>query len=134
MEALIVKQRLIESTIEDRIKLDMECLERLISRHESANPHFTSDDIVVGFKTKMNELSFFNFMQKQIAQLKQMGKYRTSETYHATLNSFTAFRNGQDLLFAEFDSDLMLMYESYLHNRGVTKNSSSFYMRILSMH
>ena len=117
--------------IEDRIKLDMECLKRLISRYESANPHFTSDDIVVGFKTKMNELSFFNFMQKQIAQLKQMGKYRTSETYHATLNSFTAFRNGQDLLFAEFDSDLMLMYESYLHNRGVTKNSSSFYMRIL---
>lgn len=117
--------------IKDRIKLDMECLERLISRYESANPHFTSDDIVVGFKTKMNELSFFNFMQKQIAQLKQMGKYRTSETYHATLNSFTAFRNGQDLLFAEFDSDLMLMYESYLHNRGVTKNSSSFYMRIL---
>lgn len=117
--------------IEDRIKLDMECLERLISRNESANPHFTSDDIVVRFKTKMNELSFFNFMQKQIAQLKQMGKYRTSETYHATLNSFTAFRNGQDLLFAEFDSDLMLMYESYLHNRGVTKNSSSFYMRIL---
>jgi len=117
--------------IEDRIKLDVECLERLISRYESANPHFTSDDIVVGFKTKMNELSFFNFMQKQIAQLKQMGKYRTSETYHATLNSFTAFRNGQDLLFAEFDSDLMLMYESYLHNRGVTKNSSSFYMRIL---
>ncbi len=117
--------------IEDRIKLDMECLERLISRYESANPHFTSDDIVVGFKTKMNELSFFNFMQKQIAQLKQMGKYRTSETYHATLNSFTAFRNGQDLSFAEFDSDLMLMYESYLHNRGVTKNSSSFYMRIL---
>ena len=117
--------------IEDRIKLDMECLERLISRYERANPHFTSDDIVVGFKTKMNELSFFNFMQKQIAQLKQMGKYRTSETYHATLNSFTAFRNGQDLLFAEFDSDLMLMYESYLHNRGVTKNSSSFYMRIL---
>ena len=117
--------------IEDRIKLDMECLKRLISRYESANPHFTSDDIVVGFKTKMNELSFFNFMQKQIAQLKQMGKYRTSETYHATLNSFTAFRNGQDLLFAEFDSDLMLMYESYLHNRGVTKNSSSFYMRFL---
>ena len=117
--------------IEDRIKLDMECLERLISRYERANPHFTSDDIVVGFKTKMNELSFFNFMQKQIAQLKQMGKYRTSETYHATLNSFTAFRNGQDLLFAEFDSDLMLMYESYLHIRGVTKNSSSFYMRIL---
>lgn len=70
-------------------------------------------------------------MQKQIIQLKQMGKYRTSETYHATLNSFTTFRNGQDVVFAEFDSDLMILYESYLRNRGVTKNSSSFYMRIL---
>ena len=118
-------------SIEERIKLDVTCVEKLISRYEYNNTHFTSNDIVEGFQTEVNEQSFFKFMQKQIAQLKLMGKYRTSETYHATLNSFTTFRNGKDLLFAEFDSDLMLLYESYLHNRGVTKNSSSFYMRIL---
>lgn len=118
-------------SIEERIKLDVTSIENLISRYECSKTHFTSNDIVEGFQAEVNEQSFFKFMQKQIAQLKLMGKYRTSETYHATLNSFATFRNGEDLLFAEFDSDLMLMYEAYLHKRGLTKNSTSFYMRIL---
>jgi len=118
-------------SIEERIKLDLKCLDNLISKYNTTSTDFSSDDLINGFQNQFNEQSFFNFMQKQIIQLKQMGKYRTSETYHATLNSFTTFRNGQDVVFAEFDSDLMILYESYLRNRGVTKNSSSFYMRIL---
>ena len=65
------------------------------------------------------------------AQLRQMGKHRTSETYHATLRSFMQFRENKDILLDEIDSDLMLMYEAWLRNRGLSKNSSSFYMRIL---
>ena len=41
------------------------------------------------------------------------------------------FRENKDVLLEDIDSDLMLMYEAYLYNRGLTKNSSSFYMRIL---
>ena len=32
---------------------------------------------------------------------------------------------------ADIDSDLILMYEAFLRGRGLTKNSTSFYMRIL---
>ena len=35
------------------------------------------------------------------------------------------------MLLEDIDSDLMMMYEAFLHNRGLTKNSTSFYMRIL---
>lgn len=117
--------------IEERIKWDVICVEKLISKYESTTSYFTADDIVEGFQKETNKQSFFKFMQKQIAQLKLMGKHRTAETYHATLNSFSTFRNGQDVFFIEFDSDLLVMYESYLHKRGITKNTSSFYMRIL---
>ncbi len=72
-----------------------------------------------------------NFMQSIIAQLQQMGKQRTSETYRCTLKSFMQFREYKDVPLEDIDSDLMLMYEAYLHNRGLTKNSTSFYMRIL---
>lgn len=75
--------------------------------------------------------SLFPFMNSLIAQLEQMDKQRTSETYRTTLNSFTRFRQGADILLDEIDTDLMLLYEAYLHNHGVTRNSSSFYMRIL---
>ena len=70
-------------------------------------------------------------MQGVIAQLQQMGKQRTSETYRCTLKSFMQFREDKDVLLEDIDSDLMLMYEAYLYNRGLTKNSTSFYMRIL---
>ena len=78
-----------------------------------------------------NKQSLFNFMQKVITHLWQMGKYRTSETYRATLRSFIRFRHNKDVLFDDISNDLMLMYEAYLHNNGVSRNSSSFYMRIL---
>lgn len=73
----------------------------------------------------------FPFIQLEIAKLKQIGKERTSETYAATLKSFMKFRQGKDLLWSEMDSDIIRMYETYLQNRGLTRNSSSFYMRIL---
>ena len=66
-------------------------------------------------------------MQCVIAQLQQMGKQRTSETYRCTLKSFMQFREKKDVLFTDIDSDLM-MYEAYLRGRGLMKNSISFYM------
>lgn len=83
------------------------------------------------FQTRANDYSLRPFMQSLIAKLKQIGKERTSETYAATLKSFMRFRQGKDLLWNEMDSDIIRMYETYLQNRGLTRNSSSFYMRIL---
>ena len=70
-------------------------------------------------------------MHGVIAQLQQMDKQRTSETYRCTLKSFMQFREDKDVLLADIDSDLILMYEAFLRGRGLTKNSTSFYMRIL---
>ena len=70
-------------------------------------------------------------MQGAIALFQQIGKQLTSETYRCTLKSFMQFRENKDILLADIDSDLILMYEAYLRGRGLTKNSTSFYMRIL---
>lgn len=82
-------------------------------------------------ESRQGQGSVFPFIQSEIAKLKQIGKERTSETYAATLKSFMGFRQGKDLLWTEMDSDIIRMYENYLQNRGLTRNSSSFYMRIL---
>ena len=74
---------------------------------------------------------FLAFMEQVIAQLKALGKERTPETYAATLRSFRRFRQGRDLMFHEMDSELMMAYEAHLRSRGVSPNTSSFYMRIL---
>ena len=118
-------------SIEERIDWDIKRLHSIIVNLENKRVKYTADDIITTFQKQANEQSLFNFMQGVIAQLQQMGKQRTSETYRCTLKSFMQFREDKDVLLEDIDSDLMLMYEAYLRNRGLTKNSTSFYMRIL---
>ncbi len=118
-------------SIEDRIDWDIKRLHSIIAHLENKRVKYTADDIISTFQKQSNEQSLFNFMQGVITQLQQMGKQRTSETYRCTLKNFMQFREDKDVLLGDIDSDLMLMYEAYLHNRGLTKNSTSFYMRIL---
>ncbi len=118
-------------SIEERINWDIKRLHSIIAHLENKRVKYIADDIISTFQKQANEQSLFNFMQGVIAQLQQMGKQRTSETYRCTLKSFMQFREDKDVLLVDIDSDLMMMYEAYLHNRGLTKNSTSFYMRIL---
>ncbi|MBR5533059.1 MAG: site-specific integrase [Bacteroidales bacterium] len=118
-------------TIGERIHWDIKRLQAIINLLESKKIKYSTDEIISTFQKQDNKQSLFNFMQGVISQLQQMGKQRTSETYRATLRSFMSFREDRDILLYEIDSDTMLMYEAYLQNRGLTKNTTSFYMRIL---
>lgn len=79
---------------------------------------YTADDIISTFNKAVNEQSLFNFMQGTIAHLKQMGKIRTAENYSYALKSFMQFRQCKDVALSEIDSDLMQLYEAYLHGKG----------------
>ena len=118
-------------SIEERIDWDIKRLQSIINQLENKRQRYTADDIISTYQKQASKQSLFNFMQRVIAQLQQMGKQRTSETYRCTLKSFMQFREDKDVLLEDIDSDLMLMYEAYLRNKGLTKNSTSFYMRIL---
>ena len=102
------RQNYIQS-IEERIDWDIKRLQSIIIQLENKRVTYTADDVVSTFQKQSNEHSLFNFMQVVIAQLKQMGKQRTSETYRCTLISFMHFREDKDVLLEDIDSDLMLM-------------------------
>ena len=55
--------------------------------------------------------------------MKEQGRKRMCEIYSAALNSFKSFRNGRDILLDDIDSDVMITYETYLKNRGVSMNT-----------
>ena len=123
------KQYLLE--IAEKIQMDVKALQKIINRLEHSRMMYTVDDVMAEFQTNRTDDYLFLFMERVIATLKRLGKIRTSETYTAALSSFKQFRNGKDLSLEDVDSDLLLAYEVYLKNKGVTPNSSSFYMRIL---
>lgn len=118
-------------TIKERMDWDIKRLESIISRLERGKTVFTADDIVSAFQGQDGGQTFFAFMRDVISRLKRLGKARTAETYTSALGSFKKFREGNDLLFDEVTSDLMQLYEAYLHGRGIGKNTISFYNRIL---
>ena len=118
-------------SLHKQVDWDLKRLENLIHRLNARKEGYTADDVVSAFRGNDGSQTLFSFMQQLIARLKQMGKARTAETYLATLRSFVHFRYGKDLQFDEMDSEMMQMYEAYLHNKGVVRNSSSFYLRIL---
>ena len=117
--------------VQERLLWDVTRLEKVVRLLETEHRRFTADDVITMFHKQTKDSSLLNFMHGVIAQLKQLGKIRTSETYTATLKSFMAFRDEQDVPLDGITSDMMLMYEAYLKARGVRMNTISFYMRIL---
>ena len=118
-------------SIQERLSWDFARLEKVVLSLETERRRFTADAVITMFHKLTKESSLFTFMHGVIAHLKQLGKVRTSETYTATLKSFVAFRENQDVPLDGISSDMMLLYEAYLKARGVRMNTISFYMRNL---
>ena len=87
----------IVNAIKERLAWDMARLKKVISQLITEQSRYTADDVITGYHKLTKEASLFSFWHNVIAQLKQLGKVRTSETYTATLKSFMAFRDDQDV-------------------------------------
>lgn len=120
-----------QTRFREETRRDVERLTRIVRRMESRGTVLSADDIVEEFKLYRSRYSLFRFMESVIMNLKECGKIRTAETYTATLQSFSRFRRGRDLMLDEITPDLIQAYEAYLRAGGAVPNTTSFYMRIL---
>lgn len=111
--------------------MDIRQFNKIIASLEHSTNIYTADDVIAEFVMDNHENYLFSFMEGVIANLKTLGKIRSSETYAATLCSFRRFREDRDVPLDDLDFDMMMAYEAYLKNNGVSPNSSSFYMRNL---
>lgn len=113
------------------VDLDMKRLEATIDIMTRRGKDFTADEIVDFFPQIRHKVMFSDYMKEEIEDMKKQGRLRTAETYTTTLYSFNRFLNNREILLNEISSKLIEEYEQSLLNSGVTKNSTSFYMRIL---
>lgn len=75
--------------------------------------------------------SFIKFAGNVISQLQKNGQHKTWQHYRSTLSSFMRFRQDKDFPIAQMDAMMIESYEAYLKQEDVSRNTSSFYMRIL---
>ena len=120
----------IVNAIKESLAWDAARLDKVVAQLDAERRKYSADDVITVFHRLTKEVSLFSFWHNVIAQLKQLGKVRTAETYTATLKSFMKFQRNQDVPLDGITSDMMLLYEAHLKARGVRMNTISFYMRI----
>ena len=120
----------IVNAIKERLAWDAARLDKVVAQLDAGRRKYSADDVITAFHRLTKEVSLFSFWHNVIAQLKQLGKVRTAETYTATLKSFMKFQSNQDVPLDGITSDMMLLYEAHLKAREVRMNTISFYMRI----
>lgn len=119
------------SDISNKIQMDIRLINQIITLLERSKNAYTSDDVIAEFTSNKHENYLFPFIESVIINMQTLGKIRTSETYAATLCSFRRFRKNHDIALDDLDSDMIMAYEVYLKNNGISPNTSSFYMRNL---
>ncbi len=115
----------------DRIRNDRLRLARIISGLNNNGVDYTADDVVHHYNELTSRWLFLSYMQSIVKQQKEQGHARTSETYAATMKSFMAFRNGKNLSWDSITPALVKSYEAWLRAKGLSLNTTSFYLRIL---
>jgi len=118
-------------SLQEKIRCDTGRFNRIIANFMRKGVCFSTEDVVTEFRSLTSRLSFFNFMGETISRLRHDGRIRTSETYRYALNSFSRFRNNEDVLLDAFSREMMESYDAYLQAKGLVSNSRSFHMRIL---
>lgn len=117
--------------VRDKIESDVRQLHRTIRLIELRRKSYTAAEVIFEYAASKARNSMLAFMEDVIAALRKLGKTRTAEAYATTLNSFCRFRNNNDISLDDVNAELMVSYEMFLRNSGITPNSSSFYMRNL---
>lgn len=118
--------------VRERLAWERRKLGRVLDTLESAGTAYTAKDVINLYKKRLSDHnSVFEYAKRQSERQQELGRVRTSETYQQALNSFRRFRENIDLHFDMLTADLMGQYESYLRAKGLTRNTTSFYIRIL---
>lgn len=119
------------SAIQHRIDREVEQLRQIIRSLELSGKDFSARTVVEYFCSSRKVVSVLSYGQHLISRLTEKGKLGTARNLRSTLSSFTEFLHGRDIAFSLFDEVVIGEYADWLAKRGITSNSSSFYMRNL---
>ena len=75
--------------------------------------------------------SLAEYFSKQIARVREEGRFSTASNYRTALHSFQRFLKGEHLLLKDLTPSLISRYERWLKSSRISMNTISCYMRSL---
>ena len=106
-------------------------LREIDSTLASSGKIYTAHDVMKAYEQAADRDSLYRYFDKWIGVLRQNNRRSAAKSYRVILNSIRDFRNNADTKLADITPEFLAEFESWLHDRGLTRNSTGAYMRIL---
>lgn len=112
-----------------KLRQSVTVLERIITRLESTAKPYTIETIAQQFSERRTKVDFVSFAENLIDSLRKADNHTKADRFKVVLGGLKRYLNNRDLSLDEFDSALMMQYESWMLNNGLRRNTTSYYMR-----
>lgn len=109
---------------------DLDRLKKIIYKIDAECANYTVNEIIEKFYQTTADYSITDFFTQQIQKLKNDNRRGTARNYSKTLKSLKAFMKNTDSTFNIVTEQFVESYNTFLIQRGVVRNTISFYMRI----
>lgn len=119
------------SMIQNRIDSDVALLRRVIADLDSSGMDYSVENIVNRYKSPQSHILVLDYMRTQIEQLRATNRLGIAKNYEKTMCSFSEFLGDIRLPLSALTEQVITDYNSFLIQRGLVRNSVSFYMRVL---
>ncbi len=117
--------------IQNHVESDVALLKRVIADLEESGTDYSVADVVRRYHSPQSHISVLDYMRTQIEQLRAANRLGTAQNYDKTMHSFEAFLGAVKLPLAAMTERVIAEYNAFLVQRGLVRNSVSFYMRVL---
>ena len=119
------------SMIQNRIDSEAVLLRRVIADLDSSGMDYSVEDIISRYKLPQSHILVLEYMRTQIEQLRATNRLGTAKNYEKTMCSFAEFLGDVHLPLSALTEQVITDYNAFLVQRGLVRNSVSFYMRVL---
>ncbi len=119
------------SMIQNRIDSDVALLRRVISDLNSSRMVYSVEDVISCYKSPQSHILVLDYMRTQIELLRATNRLGTAKNYEKTMCSFREFLGDVHLPLSALTEQVITDYYAFLVQRGLVRNSVSFYMRVL---
>ena len=120
-----------KSIIQNRIDSDIALLKRIVKDLDGSGVTYSVGDIIKRYKSPECHVFVLDFMKNQIRLMRNANRLGTALNYEKTMKNFAEFLGGVNLPFSAMTEQLIADYNVSLVQRGMVRNSISFYMRIM---
>ena len=117
--------------IQNQIESDVLLLQRIIADLGIEERSYSTEEVVSLFKSPKSHIQVLDYMRAHVKMLRAANRLGTAQNYEKVISSFSNFLHNTRLPLSALSEQIIADYNAYLIQRGLVRNSVSFYMRVL---